>query len=119
MLSTYALYTLLTPSVSHAVLMEEVQQGILYYQTLVANWLTEGDPVMGQEVDPSARPEEYVETDYEFREPNEIMEEDGDTNEVPSEPPTSEVVHDYFVALQDPLDRTRSLEEEFTTLHNN
>ena len=96
--------------------MEELQQGILYYQALVVNGLIEEEPVMGQEADPGVGLEEYMETDYEFEEPDEDMEEDRDTNEVPSEPPTSEVMQDHPTTPRDPIDQTRSLEEEVATL---
>ena len=48
-------------------------------------------------------------------ESDDVMEEDMDTNEVPSEPPTSEIVQDHSTAPRDPIDRTRSLEEEVAT----
>lgn len=46
--------------------MEEVQQGILYYQALVANGLNDGEPVMGQEAELWDGPQEYMDTEYEL-----------------------------------------------------
>ena len=47
---------------------------------------------MGQGADPSLRPEEYVEADYEYEKSDEEMEEVGDVKEVPSEPHPSEMI---------------------------
>ena len=101
---------------SRAVATDEVHQGVLFYQTPVAHREIEEDPVMGQEAAPGIGPEEYMETDYEFGEANEVMEEDGDTDKVPNELPTSEERQDHLVPPRDPIDRTRSLEEEVATL---
>ena len=49
--------------------MDEAHQGVLFYQALVPHEMIEEDPVMGQEASPGVRPEEYMETDYEFGDP--------------------------------------------------
>ena len=64
----------------------------------------EEDPVV--EAAPSVGPDEYIETNYEFEEPDEVVEDNGDTSEVPSERPTPATVHDHSIAPQDPVDRT-------------
>ncbi|CAI9297272.1 unnamed protein product [Lactuca saligna] len=61
-------------------------------------------------------PEEYVETDYEYKKSDEEMEEVGDIEEVPSEPYSPEMIHDHLATPEDPTDRMRSLEEEVATL---
>ena len=104
------------PQFSRAVAKDEAHQGIFYYQALVSYKVTEEDDVMGQEAAPGVGPEEYMETDYEFGETVEVMEEDGDTNEVPNEPPTSEVRQDHPAPPRDPINGTRSLEEEVANL---
>ena len=86
------------PSVSRAVIMEEFQQGVLYYQALVANGLIEGEPGNVQGVDPRLGREEYVETDYEYEKSDEEMEEVWDIEEVPSEPHSSEIIQDHPAA---------------------
>ncbi|KAL7586333.1 hypothetical protein Lser_V15G40251 [Lactuca serriola] len=74
------------------------------------------DPVMGQEARPGVEPEEYMETYYEFGESDEIMEEEGNTDEVSSEPPTPETVQEHIAIPQNHIDRTHALEEEVATL---
>ncbi|CAH1445261.1 unnamed protein product [Lactuca virosa] len=57
-----------------------------------------------------------MEMDYEFGEFDEVAGEGRDTNEVPSEPPTSETVQYHSTVPRDLVDRTHSLEEEVATL---
>ena len=114
------IYTLFThtpyPSVSRAVSMEDYQQGVLYYQALVANGLLEGDPIMIPGEEPGLGSEEYVETNYDFRESEEEMEEVENITEVPNEPPTSERTPDHPAAPEDLAARVRYLEEEVSAL---
>ena len=72
--------------------MEGAHKGIIFYQNLVAHRVVEEDPVV--EADPSVGPEEYMDTDYEFEEPDEVIDGDEDLNEEPSEPHPSEVLSD-------------------------
>ncbi|CAI9261473.1 unnamed protein product [Lactuca saligna] len=66
--------------------------------------------------DPGLGPEEYVETDYYYDKSKEEMEEEGNIEEVPSEPHSSEMIQDHPTTPEDSTNRLRLLEENVTTL---
>ncbi|CAI9264026.1 unnamed protein product [Lactuca saligna] len=94
--------------------MEGAHQGILFYQNVVPHRVVDEDPVV--EAAAGVRPEEHVDTDYGFEEPDEIIEEDGDVNEAPGEPHPSEVLSNPPMIPETDIDYIRSLEEEITNL---
>ena len=89
--------------------MDEAQQGIQFHEALVAHGAIEEDPEVEQEASHGIEPDEYTDTDYQFDESDEDMEDGRDTDEVPDEPPTTEVHQDHRVLSGDPVDGTLSL----------
>ena len=100
----------------HAVTMDDAQQGVHFYQSIVAHWMLEENPEEEQGGAPGIGPGKYTDTDYEFDRIDGDMEEDRDRNEAPIEPPTDEAHQDHPAPPWDPIDEDRSLEAGVATL---
>ena len=96
--------------------MDDAQQGVHFYQSLVAHGMLEANPEEEQGGSRGIGPNEYTETDYQSDTTDEDIKEDGDTNEVLVEPPTDEAHQDHPAPPGGPIDEDRSLEAEVTTL---
>ncbi|CAI9270861.1 unnamed protein product [Lactuca saligna] len=76
------------------VTLDDDQQGVHFYQELVAQGVIEedheenpnGGPAMGQQVGPEVEPEEYVVTDYECDEFDQELDEGKEVDEARNEP---------------------------------
>ena len=96
--------------------MDDAQQGVHFYQALVGHGMLEENHEEEQGAAPGIGPDEYTDTNYEFDRTDEDMEEDGDTNAAPDEPPTDEAHQDHLAPPGDPVDEDCSLEAEVATL---
>ncbi|CAI9304361.1 unnamed protein product [Lactuca saligna] len=113
--------------------MDDDQQGVNFYQELVAEGVLEEDPeenpkagpAMGQQVRLEVEPEEYVVTDYEYDESDRESDEgetrsgtyEGkDIKEARNEPHLSKAPSNPRTVLRGDAYHLRSLEEEITNL---
>ncbi|CAI9302993.1 unnamed protein product [Lactuca saligna] len=102
--------------------MDDDQQGVNFYEALLAQGLLEedpkenpgGGPSMGQQVAPEVEPEEYVATDYEYDESDRDSDEGKDVEEARNEPYLSKVASDPHTVQRGDAYYLRSLEEEIT-----
>lgn len=97
--------------------MDEDQQGIQFYQALVAHGMLEENSKEGQGVAPGMEHDEYTDADYEFDETNEDKGDDSNTEEEdPSDPPAGEAPQDSPVPARNPTGRALTPEEEIVAL---
>ncbi|CAI9276655.1 unnamed protein product [Lactuca saligna] len=104
--------------------MDNDQQGVHFYQVLVAQGVIEGEPeenpeggpAMGQQVGPDVEPKEYVVTDYEYDESGRESDEGKDIDEVCNEPHLLNAPSDPWTVQRGDAYHLCSLEEEITNL---
>ncbi|CAI9260333.1 unnamed protein product [Lactuca saligna] len=104
--------------------MDDDQQGVHFYQALVAQGVLEedpeenpeGGPAMGQQVGPEVEPGKYVVTDYEYDESDRESDEGKDVEEACNEPHLSKAPSDPHMVQRGDAYHLRSLEEVITNL---
>ena len=96
--------------------MEEEHQGIQFHQALVAHGMIEDAPEEAQGAVPDIKPDEYMDTNYEFEGNDEDMEEVRDTDEAPVESPTDKADQDHPAPPGNPMGEDRSPEAEAVAL---
>ncbi|CAI9295437.1 unnamed protein product [Lactuca saligna] len=104
--------------------MDDDQQGVHFYQALVAQGVLEedleenpkGGPAMGQQVGPEVEPEEYVVTNYEYEESDQESDEGKDVEEARNELHLSKAPSDPRMVQKGDAYHLRSLEDEIKNL---
>ena len=96
--------------------MEGEQQGIQFHQVLVAHGMLEDEPEGNQEGAHDVGPDEYTDTDYEFEETDDDIEEGQDPRKDHATSFVSEAQQDHPTPPVNPPRENRSPEAEIAAL---